>query len=65
MKMHNYLSNLSEGNLKLKFDIEQINSLYNVTITDVISWNQMQIRATKQELELLVDFINDSLDNKT
>jgi hypothetical protein len=41
-----------------KFDIEQKNSEFNVTITDVISWNQMRIRATKQELELLVDFIH-------
>ena len=48
-----------------KFDIEQTNSLYNVTITDVISWNLMRIRATKQELEALVDFINASIDNKT
>jgi hypothetical protein len=47
-----------------KFDIEQTNSLYNVTITDVISWNLMQIRATKQELEALVDFINASIDKE-
>ena len=44
-----------------KFDIEQKNSEFNVTITDVISWNLMRIRATKEELESLVDFINDSI----
>ena len=44
-----------------KFDIEQKNSEFNVTITDVISWNLMRIRATKEELESLVGFINDSI----
>ena len=44
-----------------KFDIEQKNSEFNVTISDVISWNLMRIRATKEELESLVGFINDSI----
>jgi hypothetical protein len=47
-----------------KFDIEQSNNTFNVTISDVISWNQMQIRATKQELESLVEFINGFIKEK-
>jgi hypothetical protein len=47
-----------------KFDIEQSNSVFNVTISDVISWNQMQIRATKEELVSLVAFINGFIQEK-
>lgn len=47
-----------------RFDIEQNGDSYYIDISNVISWDIMQIKTTKEELKGLADFINSFLENK-
>lgn len=44
------------------FDIETQNSIIYLTINNVISWEWLKMRLTKQELKGLADFILKTMD---
>ena len=47
-----------------RFDVEYVvKDWYDITINNSISWDYMNIRATKKELKGLADFINNYLEN--
>ena len=41
-----------------KVDVEKHNDMIDVEISNVISWELMKIKATKQEIKGLADFLN-------
>ena len=41
-----------------KVDVEKYNNLVDIEISNVISWQLMKIKATKQEVKGLIDFLN-------
>ena len=43
------------------FDIETINSIVYLTINNVISWEWLKMRLTREELKGLADFINKAI----
>ena len=48
-----------------RFDLEHISDdLYDVTISNSISWDIMNLKVTKSELVGLADFINKMVENK-
>lgn len=46
-----------------RFDLEKDNNMIDFQISNAISWDSMNIRATKEELKGLADFINSYLEN--
>ncbi len=46
-----------------KFNINTINSMFDLTINNVISWDWLRLKLTKSELKGLADFINNYLEN--
>jgi hypothetical protein len=44
-----------------KFNINTINSMFDLTINNVISWDWLRLKLTKSELKGLADFINNYL----
>lgn len=46
------------------FDIEQSGGIINLTINNVISWDWIKMRLTKEEIKGLADFLNKHLENK-
>jgi len=72
MKSHNNQSNQIEKGIEptksyradiYKFDINTKNSIVNLTINNVISWDWLSMRLRKDELKGLADFINNYLEN--
>jgi hypothetical protein len=72
MKSHNNQSNQIEKGIEptksyradiYKFDINTKNSIVNLTINNVISWDWLRMRLTRSELKGLADFINNYLEN--
>jgi hypothetical protein len=66
MKSHNNQTNEIETGIEptksyradiYKFDIDTKNSIVNMTINNVISWEWLRMRLTKNELKGLADFI--------
>lgn len=47
-----------------RFDIEQDGNFYYVDIGNVITWDIIQVKLTKDELNGLADFIKHFLENK-
>ena len=48
-----------------RFDLEHItDDLYDVSISNSISWDIMNLKVTKNELVGLADFINKMVENK-
>ena len=41
-----------------KVDVEKYNNLVDMEISNVISWELIRIKATRQEIKGLVDFLN-------
>jgi hypothetical protein len=72
MKSHNNQTNEIEKGVKptrssyladiYKFDIDTKNSIVNLTINNVISWEWLRMRLTKSELKGLADFIYNYLE---
>lgn len=46
------------------FDLEQSGGIINLTINNVISWDWIKMRLTKEEIKGLADFLNKPLENK-
>jgi hypothetical protein len=46
------------------FDVEQSGEIINLTINNVISWEWMKMKLTKEEAKRLADFIYESLGEK-
>lgn len=47
-----------------RFDVECVlDDWYDITVNNSISWDYMNIKATKKELKGLADFINRYLEN--
>jgi hypothetical protein len=44
-----------------KVDIEKYNNIVDIEISNVISWELMKIKATKEEIKGLVAFLNNFL----
>jgi hypothetical protein len=44
-----------------KVDIEKYNNIVDIEISNVISWELMKIKATKEEIKGLVAFLNNIL----
>jgi hypothetical protein len=44
-----------------KVDIEKYNNIVDIEISNVISWELMKIKATKEEIKGLVTFLNNIL----
>jgi hypothetical protein len=44
-----------------KVDVEKYNNIVDIEISNVISWELMKIKGTKQEIKGLVDFLNKCL----
>ena len=44
-----------------KVDIEKYNNIVDIEISNVISWELMKIKATKQEIKGLIDFLSNFL----
>jgi hypothetical protein len=72
MKSHNNQSNQIEKGIEptksyradiYTFDINTKNSIVNLTINNVISWDWLSMRLRKDELKGLADFINNYLEN--
>lgn len=69
MKIHDPISVFTEPNpidfYKLdvyRFNIEKLgDNLFNININNNISWDNMNIKATKEELKGLANFINKHL----
>jgi hypothetical protein len=73
MKSHNNQTNEIEKGIEptrsyradiYKFDIDTKNSIVNLTINNVISWEWLRMRLTKSELKGLADFIYESIGEK-
>ena len=73
MKSHNNQTNEIETGIEptksyradiYKFDIDTKNSIVNLTINNVISWEWLRMRLTKSELKGLADFIYESIGEK-
>jgi hypothetical protein len=47
-----------------KFDIDTKNSIVNLTINNVISWEWLRMRLTKNELKGLADFLYKTIGEK-
>ncbi len=47
-----------------KFNINIKNSIFDLTINNVISWNWMRMKFTKNELKGLADFIYETIGEK-
>jgi len=48
-----------------RFDLEHlVDDLYEVSISNSISWDIMTLKATKEELKGLADFIKNMIGNK-
>jgi len=45
------------------FDIEQCGKIINLTINNVISWDWLKMKLTKEEIKGLADFLNKHLEN--
>lgn len=45
-----------------RFDIEHSHNMVDLQISNAISWDSMNIRATKEELKGLADFIYSMID---
>ena len=45
-----------------KFNINTMNSMFDLTINNVISWDWLRLKLTKSELKGLADFINNYLE---
>jgi hypothetical protein len=45
------------------FDIEQSGKIINLTINNVISWDWLKMKLTKEEIKGLADFLNKHLEN--
>jgi len=41
-----------------KVDVEKYNNLVDIEISNVISWELIRIKGTRQEIKGLVDFLN-------
>jgi hypothetical protein len=72
MESHNNQSNQIEKGIEptksyradiYKFDINTKNSIVDLTINNVISWDWLSMRLRKDELKGLADFINNYLEN--
>ena len=70
MESHNNQSNQIEKGIEptksyradiYKFDINTKNSIVNLTINNVISWDWLRMRLTRSELKGLADFIYESI----
>jgi len=46
------------------FDVEHNGSLINLTINNVISWEWMKMKLTKEEAKGLADFLYDTIGEK-
>ena len=44
-----------------KVDVEKYNNIVDIEISNVISWELMKIKATKQEIKGLIDFLSNFL----
>jgi hypothetical protein len=44
-----------------KVDVEKYNNIVDIEISNVISWELMKIKATKEEIKGLVAFLNNVL----
>jgi hypothetical protein len=44
-----------------KVDVEKYNNIVDIEISNVISWELMKIKATKEEIKGLVAFLNNIL----
>jgi hypothetical protein len=44
-----------------KVDVEKYNNIVDIEISNVISWELMKIKATKEEIKGLVAFLNNFL----
>jgi hypothetical protein len=44
------------------FDLEKFGSIFNLTISNSISWDWMKMKLTKEELKSLSNFLNTFLD---
>ena len=73
MKSHNNQTNEIETGIEptksyradiYKFDIDTKNSIVNLTINNVISWEWLRMRLTKNELKGLADFIYKTIEEK-
>jgi hypothetical protein len=47
------------------FEMEKFGSIFNLTINNVISWEWMKFKFTKEELKGLANFINSFVDETT
>lgn len=57
-------SNLNQYKMDVyKVDLFTNNSVIDIEISNVISWELMRLKGTKKELKGLADFINDYLEN--
>jgi hypothetical protein len=45
------------------FDIEHNDNIINLIINNVISWDYIKIKLTKEEIKGLADFLNKHLEN--
>jgi len=45
------------------FDMEKFGSLFNLTINNVISWEWVKIKLTKDEIKGLAQFLNQFVEN--
>lgn len=45
------------------FDLEQSGGIINLTINNVISWDWIKMRLTKEEIKGLANFLNKHLEN--
>lgn len=41
-----------------KIDVEKNNNIINLEISNIISWELMKIKGTKQEIKGLIDFLS-------
>ena len=61
MKM-NEIKNFYKADI-YRFNIETINNIMQFEISNVISWDSITMKMTKDELKGLADFINKHLEN--
>ena len=45
-----------------RFDIESVGSMFQVDVSNVISWDIIRLKMTKEDLKGLADFINKYLE---
>ena len=58
-------SNLNQYKMDVyKVDLFTNNSVIDIEISNVISWELMRLKGTKKELKGLADFINNYLENE-